>query len=64
MKKRILKKRETDYKSLFYMGIVFIGAGVVFMTSVSQGLGVVFLGIGGLFMIIGGKNKDKWKNKK
>lgn len=53
-------KKQVNYQSLFYMGITFIGTGVVFMTSVNKGLGAAFIGIGGMFMIIGGKNKDKW----
>ncbi|MBW2989378.1 hypothetical protein KY358_03610 [Candidatus Woesearchaeota archaeon] len=53
--------KETNYKGIFFSGITFVGAGVVFMTSVNVGLGAAFIGIGIMFMIIGGKNKDKWK---
>ena len=31
------------------------------MTAVNVGLGAAFIGIGGMFMIIGGKNKEKWQ---
>tara|TARA_Y100000310_G_scaffold144610_1_gene143845 strand:+ start:149 stop:325 length:177 start_codon:yes stop_codon:yes gene_type:complete len=58
-----MEKRETNYKAIFFMGVTFVGVGVVFMTSVNSGLGVAFMAIGGLNMIIGGKNKDKWKKK-
>jgi hypothetical protein len=55
------KSAEKDYKAIFLMGITFIGVGVVFMATINPGLGGAFMGIGCLFMIIGGKNKDKWK---
>jgi len=45
------------------MGIIFLSVGVVFMASVNRGLGAAFMVIGGLYMIFGGKNKDKWKKK-
>ncbi len=54
-------KKQINYKGLFFTGITFIAVGVVFMTSVNVGLGVAFIGIGGTFMIIGGKNKNKWE---
>ena len=58
-----MKKQETNYKAIFYTGITFVGTGVVFMTSINTGLGAAFIGIGITFMIIGGKNKDKWPKK-
>ncbi len=55
--------KEVNYKAIFFMGISFIGVGVVFMSSVNAGLGAAFIGIGGLNMIIGAKNKDRWDKK-
>ena len=52
-------KKQTDYRALFCMGITFIGAGVVFMTSVNSVVGSGLLGLGAVFLVIGGKNKDK-----
>jgi hypothetical protein len=56
--------KEKDYQAIFFTGITFIALGVVFMNSVNSELGTIFLGVGGLFMIIGGANKDKWKETK
>ena len=56
-------KKQINYQAIFYMGVCFVGVGVVFMASVNAGLGAAFIAIGGLNMIIGGKNKDKWLKK-
>jgi hypothetical protein len=56
-------EKKKNYKAIFFTGITFIGTGVVFMTSVNAGLGAAFIGMGGIFMIIGGKNKNKWPKK-
>tara|TARA_Y100000310_G_C19963421_1_gene482215 strand:- start:110 stop:283 length:174 start_codon:yes stop_codon:yes gene_type:complete len=56
-------KKQINYQAIFYMGITFVGAGVVFMASVNAELGAALMAIGGLNMIIGGKNKDKWPKK-
>ena len=52
-----------NYKALFFSGLTFAGAGVVFMASVNPGVGGGLIVIGITFMIIGGKNKDKWDKK-
>jgi hypothetical protein len=61
MKKQ--NKKEPNYKAIFFLGITFIGAGVVFISAVNAGLGGAFIGLGALYMIIGGKNRDKWPKK-
>ncbi len=48
-------KRTRDYNKKFYIGIIFVGTGVVFLTSVNKALGAAFIGIGGICMILGGK---------
>jgi hypothetical protein len=58
-----MKKQETNYKAIFFSGITFVGTGVVFMTSVNVAIGAAFISIGITFMIIGGKNKEKWSKK-
>jgi len=58
MKKK--NKRQPNYRAIFFLGLTFIGAGVVFMSAVNSGLGAAFIGLGALYMIIGGKNRDKW----
>ena len=60
---KMKKKKQADYRALFLMGVIFVGVGVVFMASVNIGLGTAFIAIGGLYMLIGGKNKDKWRRK-
>jgi len=52
--------KETNYKALFFSGLTFAGAGVAFMATVNPGVGGGLIVIGIAFMIIGGKNKDKW----
>ena len=54
-------KKQINYKAIFFMGITFVGVGVVFIASVGSGLGVAFIGLGVLYMIIGLSKKDKWK---
>jgi len=53
------QKKNINYQAIFFMGVTFVGAGVVFMTSVNAGLGAAFIAIGAVNMVIGGKNKDK-----
>lgn len=56
-------KKQINYRAIFFLGITFTGAGVVFISAVNSGLGGAFIGLGVLYMIIGGKNKDKWGKK-
>ena len=55
------EKRQINYQAFFAMGIIFMGTGVVFLSNINFGLGVAFIGLGVIWMIIGGRNKDKWK---
>ena len=57
------QKNNINYQAIFFMGVTFVGAGVVFMTSVNAGLGAAFIAIWAVNMVIGGKNKDKWPKK-
>jgi hypothetical protein len=57
------QKNNINYQSIFFMGISFVGLGVVFIAAVNEILGVSFMIIGILNMIIGAKNKDKWPKK-
>ena len=56
-------KKQPNYKAIFFLGITFIGAGVVFIASEDGRSGGVVMGIGALCMIIGIKNKDKWRKR-
>ena len=40
-----------------------MGAGVVFLTSINNGVGAGLMILGAVFMVIGAKNKDKWRKK-
>ena len=53
-------KKQINYKAFFAVGIIFIGVGITFTSTVSKGLGAAFIVLGVVYMIIGGKNKDKW----
>ena len=55
------KKTQINYQAFFFMGLTFVGTGVVFIAAVNSGLGVAFMGLGIVWMIIGWTNKDKWK---
>lgn len=45
------------------MGVIFTGAGVVFLSSIKNGVGGGLIVLGIALMIIGGKNKEKWPKK-
>jgi len=57
------KKKQINYKIFFYTGVIWVGTGVVFLSSVNKVLGISFIGLGITFMVISAKNKDKWNKK-
>ena len=59
MKKQ--KKKQINYQAFFAVGIIFIGTGITFFSAVNRRLGTAFIVLGIVYMVIGGKNKDKWK---
>ena len=59
-KKRKKKKKEIDYYAFYTLGISFVPLGIVFMV-VLPPLGFAYLVMGISYLIIGLKNKDKWK---
>jgi hypothetical protein len=61
---KIMKEKQINYQALFVAGIIFLGAGAMYLISVNSGVGAGLMILGSSFMVIGGKNKDKWKNKK
>ena len=60
-KRRPEVKKETDYRSLFNMGIIFLAVGIV-MSVTTKTLNPMFI-FGLISFIMGLANKDKWKNK-
>jgi hypothetical protein len=56
-----MRKKQPNYRALFASGVVFFCAGAAFMISVNSGVGAGLVILGSSFMIIGAKNKDKWK---
>ena len=50
-----------NYKKLFFVGIVFIGAGIV-LTSSAGVVGTGLLGLGIAFLVIGAKHRGEWKD--
>lgn len=61
-KYKFMKKKQPNYRALFASGAVFFCAGAAITISANSGVGAGLVILGGSFMIIGGKNKDKWKN--
>jgi hypothetical protein len=59
-----MKGKQMNYQALFASGVIFFCAGAVYMISINSGVGAGLMILGGSFMIIGGKNKSQWKNKK
>ncbi|MBU4536692.1 hypothetical protein KJ603_01480 [Patescibacteria group bacterium] len=55
------KKKEINCQAIFFMGISFVGVGVIFLSYINVGLGAAFIVIGGLNMIISNKHKNTWK---
>jgi len=54
------KITEPNYQTFFTIGLSFVALGVVLSTTINPGfLGFTALGI--IYMIIGWKNKEKWK---
>jgi formate hydrogenlyase subunit 3/multisubunit Na+/H+ antiporter MnhD subunit len=52
-------KKEVDYRALFNMGIIFLGAGLA-MSAATHIINPLFM-LGLVYFIMGLANKDKWK---
>ena len=50
-----------DYRKKFLLGIILVGVGITFTNTINRPVGIVLLSMGGLLMLLGAKNKDKWK---
>jgi hypothetical protein len=59
--KKVDKKYEPDYYSMYILGITWTPLGIIFATTMNN---PAFLGMGIIFLIAGLANKDKWKKKK
>jgi len=53
-------KRETDYRSYFNMGIIWLPLGIVFYIIFKNMIGLWFLIMGLVYLSIGLKNINKW----
>lgn len=58
-RRRPRSKKETDYRALFNMGIIFLGAGLAISVSTKMMNPLFILGL--IYFIMGLANKDKWK---
>jgi hypothetical protein len=58
-----MKEKQVNYQVLFAAGVIFLGAGAVNLIAVNELVGAGLMILGGSFMMVGAKNKDKWKNK-
>lgn len=54
-------KKEMDYRVLFNMGVIFLGAGLA-MSVATKIISPLFM-LGLIYFIMGLANKDKWKTK-
>ena len=53
------KKKEINYDVFIPIGITFMGAGVVFISSINSGVGIGLLVLGIVYMIIGLTRRKK-----
>ena len=60
-RRRPRSKKETDYRALFNMGIIFLGAGLS-ISIATRIINPLFI-LGLIYFIMGLANKDKWKTK-
>ena len=60
-RRRPRSKKETDYRALFNMGIIFLVVGIAM--SVTTNIINPLLMLGLIYFIMGLANKDKWKTK-
>lgn len=55
------EKRQTDYRSFFMIGVVWLPTGLIFLLmEKSSGMGSFFLVMGLAYLAIGLANRDKW----
>ena len=53
--------KKKNLKPFFPVGICFMGAGVVFLVAINEGVGAALIGLGVLYMILGGNALKKRK---
>ena len=53
---------KTDYRSLFVLGIIFMGAGVTLAISIDNPGMYGMTALGFVYLIAGLANRDKWEN--
>ena len=58
-RRRPRSKKETDYRVLFYVGIIFFSAGLTISSATRIMNPLLILGL--VFFAIGLANKDQWK---
>jgi hypothetical protein len=58
-RRRPRSTKETDYRALFTMGIIFLGAGLAISVSTNIMNPLFILGL--IYFIMGLANKDQWK---
>ena len=57
------KPVETDYYTLFVMGMIFLPVGLVLMITFDMGYGGI-AGLGAIYIIVGWLRRDQWKNRR
>ena len=61
-KRKVDVKKDHDYQAFFAMGLSFFALGIALSIVVTPGF-LGFFALGVIYIIIGLKNKDKWKKK-
>lgn len=47
------QEQKPNYKAFIPIGIVFMGAGVTFLTTINPGVGAAMIAVGIVFLVIG-----------
>lgn len=63
-RKEVSEDKEINYKVFYFVGLIWLPVGVVFMTSINFVMGIVFMVLAISYIAIGLANRDKWINKK
>jgi hypothetical protein len=58
-----MKRKRSQKERMFAGGVIFVGTGVVFLTTLNKGVGIGFLVLGILFMINGKRRSLNGKKK-
>ena len=61
-KRKTMVEEKPEYKGLIALGLIFFALGIVLSVVVDLSF-FGFFGVGVVYLILGFRNKEKWKNK-